>query len=81
VFLDVGAAWYENQAGNRFNQFGEAGFDFWQDGALFDGVSSYGFGLDVNLFGLPMHWDWVKIWDFDTSLTGWETTFWVGVRF
>jgi hypothetical protein len=52
------------------------------DGTLVDGVSSYGFGLDLNAFGLPMHWDWIKIWNFDTSLSdGWQTTFWIGIRF
>jgi outer membrane protein assembly factor BamA len=81
VFLDVGAAWYVNSAGEKFNQFGQPGFTFIDDGKLVDGVSSYGFGLDVNLFGLPLHWDWVKIWDFDRAITDWETTFWIGMRF
>lgn len=82
VFLDVGAAWFESDAGDRFNMFGEPGFDFMTDGTLVDGVSSYGFGLDLNAFGLPMHWDWVKIWNFDTTLSdGWQTTFWIGIRF
>jgi Tol biopolymer transport system component len=81
IFLDVGAAWYQDSAGERFNMFGQRGFTFQEDGVLVDGVSSYGFGLDVNLFGLPMHLDWVKIWNFETSLTSWETDFWIGVRF
>ncbi len=81
VFLDVGAAWYVNSAGDKFNQFGQPGFTFYEDGALVDGVSSYGFGVDVYLFGLPLHWDWVKIWDFDRAITDWETTFWIGMRF
>ena len=63
------------------NMFGEPGFTFWEDGALKDGVSSYGWGLDIRLFGLPMHWDWVKIWNFDQTLTDWETYFWIGTRF
>jgi hypothetical protein len=33
------------------------------------------------MFGLPMHWDWVKIWDFDEAKTGWRTDFWIGARF
>jgi Tol biopolymer transport system component len=81
VFMDVGAAWYQDKDGNKFNMFGQPGFTFEQDGTLVDGVSSYGFGFDVTLFGLPMHWDYVKIWDFDNALTGWETDFWIGVRF
>jgi hypothetical protein len=81
IFMDVGAAWYQNSAGQDFNMFGQPGFTFQEGGTLVDGVSSYGFGFDVNLFGLPMHWDWVKIWNFDEALTGWETDFWIGVRF
>jgi outer membrane protein assembly factor BamA len=81
IFLDVGAAWYNDGDGNEWNMFGEPGFTFMEDGILQDGVSSYGFGIDVNLFGLPMHWDWTKIWNFDEALTGWQTDFWIGVRF
>ncbi len=82
IFLDVGAAWFEDSEGEEFNMFGRPGFTFMEDGVLVDGVSSYGFGLDVNLFGLPMHWDWVKIWNFEDELTeGFETYFWIGVRF
>jgi len=81
VFVDVGAAWYQDADGNKFNMFGQPGFTFEQDGVLVDGVSSYGFGFDINVFGLPMHFDWVKIWNFDESLTDWQTDFWIGVRF
>jgi hypothetical protein len=81
VFLDVGASWYRSKSGTEANMFGEPGFTFWEDGALKDGVSSYGWGLDIRLFGLPMHWDWVKIWNFDETLTDWETYFWIGTRF
>jgi outer membrane protein assembly factor BamA len=81
VFFDVGAAWFENQDGRQFNMFGQNGFTFMEDGVLVDGVSSYGFGIDINLFGLPMHWDWVKIWNFEEELTEFKSYFWVGVRF
>ena len=81
IFLDVGAAWYVNSEGEEFNMFGDPGFTFWEDNILKDGVSSYGAGLDIYMFGLPMHWDWVKIWDFDEAKTGWRTDFWVGARF
>ncbi len=80
IFLDVGGAWFENDNGDKFNQFG-APYVFMEDWRLVDGVSSYGFGLDLNLFGLPLHWDWVKIWDFSEQLTGFQTNFWIGVRF
>jgi hypothetical protein len=81
IFLDIGAAWYVDSEGQEYNMFGEPGFTFMEDGTLVDGVSSYGFGMDVNLFGLPMHWDWTKIWNFDQALTSWRTDFWIGVRF
>ena len=81
IFLDIGAAWYVNSEGDKFNTFGQPGFTFMEDGKLVDGVSSYGFGLDVVLFGLPFHWDWTKIWDFEEALTDWRTDFWIGVRF
>jgi hypothetical protein len=81
IFLDVGAAWYVDSDGNEFNMFGDSGFKFIEDGVLVDGVSSYGFGIDIHMFGLPLHWDWVKIWNFDEALTGWGTDFWIGVRF
>ncbi len=81
IFLDVGAAWYQDSAGDKFNMFGQPGFTFQEDGVLVDGVSSYGFGFDVNIFGMPLHFDWTKIWNFDLALTSWETDFWIGVRF
>jgi Tol biopolymer transport system component len=47
-----------------------------------DCVSSYGFGLSVNIFGLPAHWDFAKRWDLkDTLGDGYRTTFWIGYRF
>jgi hypothetical protein len=80
VFMDVGAAWWDVN-GNQFNYLGEPGFTFIEDGRLVDGVSSYGFGLTIYLFGLPMHWDWVKLWDFKSSYTDRQVEFWMGVRF
>ncbi len=81
IFLDVGAAWYQNSNGDTFNSAGRPGYTFQEDGVLVDGVSSYGFGLDINFFGLPFHFDWIKIWNFDTALTDWQTDFWIGMRF
>jgi len=37
--------------------------------------------LDLYMFGLPMHVDWTKIWDFDEAQTGWRGDFWIGTRF
>jgi outer membrane protein assembly factor BamA len=73
VFLDVAGAW--------FDEFQD--FNFWDDdNRLDDGVSSYGFGIGMNLLGLPVNWDFSKRWDFkDTLQNGFETSFWIGQRF
>ena len=80
LFFDVGAAWWVFD-GQKYNQFFEPGFTFMEDGVLVDGVSSYGVGLDLLLFGLPMHFDWSKIWNFDEQLGDTQFDFWVGVGF
>ncbi|MGV8039494.1 MAG: BamA/TamA family outer membrane protein [Thermoanaerobaculaceae bacterium] len=90
VFVDVGGAWFDlpgytvDLGGGfeydvpPFNQ----GFRFSHDGRLDDAVSSYGFGLSLNLFGLPAHWDFAKRWDFKESLdNGYRTEFWIGIRY
>lgn len=74
-FLDVAAARLDLP---EFTQ----PFRFIKDGQLQDGLSSYGFGFSVDLFGLPMHWDFAKRWDFKNSLDkGFNTSFWIGFRF
>jgi len=80
VFLDVGTAWWEFD-GVKYNYRGEPGFDFIEDGRLVDGVAAYGVGLDLYFFGLPMHWDFSKRWDFEDTLGSLETDFWIGFRF
>ena len=91
-FVDIGAAWWDTDDG-EFNYLGEPGFQFigektlpdgtvvGESGRLQDGVASYGFGLTINLFGLPMHWDFVKRWDFDETLGDTEVDFWIGLQF
>ncbi|MGQ9494936.1 MAG: hypothetical protein ACUVRY_01555 [Thermoanaerobaculaceae bacterium] len=74
-FLDVAAARLDLPG---FTQ----PFRFIKDGRLQDGLSSYGFGFSVDLFGLPMHWDFAKRWDFKKTLDkGFKTSFWIGFRF
>ena len=52
------------------------------DGQLQDCVSSYGFGMSLDLFGLPVNWDFSKRWDFKHTLDkGAQTSFWVGFQF
>lgn len=88
-FLDVAGAWYDIPAYNlelsgqmfpipAYRQ----NFRFSKDGRLQDAVSSYGFGISLNLFGLPAHWDFSKRWDFkDTFDPGYATAFWIGYRY
>ncbi len=74
-FLDVAAARVDVPG---FTQ----PFRFIKDGRLEDGLSSYGFGFSVELFGLPVHWDFAKRWDFKRSLDrGYNTSFWIGFRY
>lgn len=80
LFVDVGTAWWDFD-GVEYNYRGEPGFDFIEDGRLKDGVASYGFGVDLYFFGLPMHWDFSKRWDFKDTLGRLETDFWIGFRF
>ncbi|MFQ5789677.1 MAG: peptidase MA family metallohydrolase [Acidobacteriota bacterium] len=48
---------------------------------LKDAVASYGFGFTLNLFGLPLHFDWVKLTDFAVTAPGTEFDVWVGFDF
>jgi hypothetical protein len=52
-----------------------------ESGRLTDGVSTYGFGFTIYVFGLPMHWDFIKRWDFKETLGSTEVDFWIGTRF
>jgi hypothetical protein len=75
VFLDVGGAW--------FDAFGQD-FEFWnsEENRLEDAVSSYGFGVTINLMGIDLNWDFAKLWDFKDSLGGgFSSQFWIGTRF
>jgi hypothetical protein len=74
VFLDVGGAWFDLPGWPSY-------YNFWSDGHLQDGVSTYGLGFSVDIFGLPMHWDFAKRWDFKTTQRGTQTTFWIGFRY
>jgi outer membrane protein assembly factor BamA len=52
-----------------------------ESGRLNDGVATYGFGFSIYIFGMPMHWDFSKRWDFKNTLGGTEVDFWIGTRF
>ncbi len=74
-FLDVGGAWWDYPGYRQ-------PFRCVNNGQLQDCVSSYGFGLSLDLFGLPMNWDFSKQWDFKHTLDrSNQTSFWIGFQF
>jgi hypothetical protein len=70
LFLDVGGAWLNDET-----------FQFWQDGRLKDGHSSFGAGFSVYFLGLPWNVDFAKQWDFHSALTSTQAEFYVGYTF
>jgi Tol biopolymer transport system component len=48
---------------------------------LQDTVASYGFGLTLYLFGLPMHLDWTRLTDIAHTVPGTKFDFWIGFDF
>jgi hypothetical protein len=72
AFVDVGGAALKDQP-----------FQFWSDSTLCGirgvgvpgcngstgGLADYGFGIELNFLGLPLHFDFVKQWNFTGSLT------------
>ncbi len=73
AFVDVAGAWVDDVQSFRF-------YDSDND-ALEDGLASFGFGLSFRLFGLPWNLDFAKRWNFDRTLSGYESSFWFGPRF
>jgi Tol biopolymer transport system component len=72
IFLDVGAAALKDQK-----------FRFWNSSEhqLIDGRASYGYGLQLQILGLWLHWDFAKLTDFKKSLSGLKTSFYIGTEF
>ncbi len=70
-FFDLGGVW-----------FGEDRFQFLEEGRfkLKDAISSYGFGLNLFLFGYPLHIDWVYQTDF-YARKFYGVKFWIGFDF
>jgi hypothetical protein len=48
---------------------------------LVDGRASFGFGIDANVFGMPMHFDWSKLTDLKVVSDHWKFDFWIGFDF
>jgi WD40 repeat protein len=72
IFLDTGGAWFHKfQSFQYYNA---------TTGMLQNGLADYGFGFSVDIFGLPLNWDFAKQWTIKSS-GGFRTEFWVGQRF
>ena len=71
-FIDIGGAALDGQK-----------FRFWdsKEHQLIDGRASYGYGLQLSLLGLELHWDFSKLTDFKKSLSGLRTSFYIGTEF
>jgi hypothetical protein len=73
AFIDVGGAALQNQS-----------FVFWTTKGgpqLIDGRASYGFGVELNFLGLPLHWDFARLWTFKHTLSSFKTAFYIGPTF
>lgn len=71
IFIDIGTAYFP----------GITDFDFiGDDDRLDDGFASYGWGIDINLFGLPAHWDMARRTNLKEE-ESFDTRFWIGLRF
>jgi hypothetical protein len=76
IFLDVGGAQLKNQRFVFWGKDPETG-----ERHLLDGRAAYGFGFQIDLLGLQLHWDFAKLWDFKKTLSGLKTSFYIGAQF
>jgi len=72
VFFDIGGASLKNQH-----------FQFWDSSErrLIDGVADYGYGFQISLLGLELHWDFARQTDLKQSKGGFRTAFYIGSVF
>ena len=88
LFFDLGGVWdnsipeYTGSDPYWKNYFDELrNFDFFSDGIkLKDPLASYGFALNVNLCGYPLHFEWI----YKTNLKEarfYGMKFWIGFDF
>jgi Tol biopolymer transport system component len=72
AFFDIGGGSLKNQ-----------NFQFWDshEHQLIDGRASFGFGFELSLLGLPLHWDFARQTDLKNTLSGFQTAFYIGTSF
>ncbi len=88
LFFDLGGVWDSSikapanadlETKKRYEDASE--FDLFGDGiVLKDGISSYGFGLEVNLWGYPLHFEWIYKTNLKESKY-YGMKFWIGFDF
>jgi Tol biopolymer transport system component len=72
LFFDIGGATLKEQSFDFYNS---------EENRLRDGRSSYGVGFELNVFGLQLHWDFARLWDFRRTLSAFKTSFYIGGQF
>jgi len=72
IFFDIGAGKLKGQD-----------FQFWDSSnhELIDGHASYGAGFQVTLLGLELHWDFSRLTNLQHTLSGVQTSFYIGPSF
>ena len=87
VFFDVGGAALKNQPFQFWSDYTLCGTGTPLGGApagchgSVGGYSDWGFGLQADILGLPLHFDFAKQWNFKESLTGFKLFFYIGPEF
>ena len=85
AFVDIGGGALLNQKFQFWTTSGNApalsGCRGKSGPCLVDGIASFGFGLDVNFLGLPLHWNFARLWNFQKTLTSFRTSFYIGPSF
>ena len=75
AFIDVGGAALKNQPWQFWSDYQLCGlgptFPAGCNGSQ-GGISDYGFGLQTDFLGLPLHFEFAKQWDFKTSVADFE---------
>jgi hypothetical protein len=78
AFIDVGGSKLKNQPWQFWKDYKLCGFANLtgvegcptSGNTISGGVSDWGFGLEVTFLGLPFHFDFAKMWNFNQSIPG-----------
>lgn len=82
-FFDIGGVWFDEDAfGPDYPFKDQLKYDFFSGNGieLKNGLSSYGYALEVNLWGYPLHFEWVYRTNLKESRF-YGMKFWIGFDF